>query len=71
MALYIPSQHFPFGAAFVCQTGKVWTLLHIYTYIFCNIKAGKQLKFALSMYVFISFKIKIICLNLPYNKLIF
>ena len=30
-----PSQHFPFGAAFVCQAGNFWTLLHIYihTYI--------------------------------------
>ena len=25
-----PSQHFPFGAAFVCQAGNVWTLLHMY-----------------------------------------
>ena len=22
-----PSQHFPFGAAFVCQAGNCWTLL--------------------------------------------
>ena len=29
MALYIPSQHFPFGAAFVCQAGNFWTLLCI------------------------------------------
>ena len=27
MALYVvyPSQHFPFGAAFVCQAGNFWT----------------------------------------------
>ena len=25
MALYIPSQHFPFGSAFVCQAGNFWT----------------------------------------------
>ena len=24
-----PSQHFPFGAAFVCQVGKFWSLLRI------------------------------------------
>ena len=24
-----PSQHFPFGGAFVCQAGKFWTLLRI------------------------------------------
>ena len=25
-----PSQHFPFGAAFVCQAGNFWTLLRIH-----------------------------------------
>ena len=30
MALYIP-QHFPLGAAFVCQAGNFWTLLYIST----------------------------------------
>jgi hypothetical protein len=25
-----PSQHFPFGAAFVCQAGNFWTLLRTY-----------------------------------------
>ena len=29
MALY-PSQHFPFGAAFVCQAGNFWTLLRTF-----------------------------------------
>ena len=24
------SQHFPFGAAFVCQAGNFWTLLQMY-----------------------------------------
>ena len=27
-----PSQHFPFGAAFVCQAGNFWTLLRIYIF---------------------------------------
>ena len=31
-----PSQHFPFGVAFVCQAGNFWTLLHIYIYIVCQ-----------------------------------
>ena len=26
-----PSQHFPFGAAFLCQAEKFWTLLHTIT----------------------------------------
>ena len=30
MALYIPHSIFPFGAAFVCQAGKFWTLLDIW-----------------------------------------
>ena len=25
-----PSQHFPFGATFVCQAGNFWTLLRTY-----------------------------------------
>ena len=25
-----PSQHFPFGAAFVCQAGNFWNLLRTY-----------------------------------------
>ena len=29
-----PSQHFPFGAAFVCQAGNFWTLLRI-TFMLC------------------------------------
>ena len=28
-----PSQHFPFGAAFLCQAGNFWTLLRIINYI--------------------------------------
>ena len=32
MTLYLyPSQHFPFGAAFVCQAGNFWTLLRKYS----------------------------------------
>jgi hypothetical protein len=38
--------------------------------IFLSVKEGK-LKFFLQMYVFIKFRMKIMCLNLPYNKVIF
>ena len=31
-----PSQYFPFGAAFVCQAGKFWTLLRIIGCIYCT-----------------------------------
>ena len=33
-----------------------------------SIKEGKQLTFFLQMYLFIKFRMKIMCLNLPYNK---
>jgi len=33
-----------------------------------SIKEGEQLKYFLQMYVFIKFRMKIMCLNLPYNK---
>ena len=37
-AIY-PSQHFPFGAAFVCQAGNFWTHLPIYIYIYIYIQS--------------------------------
>ena len=34
-----PSQHFPFGAVFVCQVGDFWTLSRMFTCIYVRILA--------------------------------
>ena len=38
-----PSQHFPFGAAFVCHAGNFWTLLRInFKLLSRNIRPGTE-----------------------------
>jgi hypothetical protein len=41
-AVYV-SQHFPFGAAFVCQAGNFWTLLHVHPW-YCRWYTNSSLK---------------------------
>ena len=67
MALYIPRKRFPFGAAFVCQAGNFWTLLHtlkvssrfevLVQYLFCTLwRHLSVVNFGLKLFKIVTYK---------------